>query len=106
VAASVQAFFDGLAGQFKSDRAAGLNAVYQFTITGDGGGEWHAEIADGSCRVSEGQSDAPSITITAEADDWLKIVNGQLDPQMAFMTGKLKVKGDMGLAMRLRSLFF
>ncbi len=106
MAVSVQEFFDGLAEQFKSEKAAGLNAVYQFVITGDGGGDWHADIADGACTVHVGEADAPNITIHCASDDWLQIVSGQLDSQMAFMTGKLKVKGDMGLAMRLRSLFF
>ena len=73
---------------------------------GDGGGRWHADIDDGALSVAEGDGDAPSITITASDEDWLSIVNGRLNPQMAFMTGKLKVKGDMGLAMRLQSIFF
>jgi putative sterol carrier protein len=106
VAESVQEFFDGLGGQFRADKAAGLNAVYQFDITGDGGGQWHADIADGACSVAAGQAQSPSITIVAADEDWLSIVNGALNPQMAFMTGKLKVKGDMGLAMRLQSIFF
>jgi len=106
VPASVQEFFDCLEGQFKSDKAVGLNAVYQFVITGEDGGEWSAAIADGRCTVTPGEHDNPNITITCGDEDWLKIVNGQLDSQMAFMTGKLKVKGDMGLAMRLQSIFF
>jgi len=106
VAESVKEFFDGLPSQFKADKAEGLSAVYQFDISGDGGGRWHADIDDGSLSVVEGAADAPTITITAGDEDWLSIVNGRLNPQMAFMTGKLKVKGDMGLAMRLQSIFF
>jgi putative sterol carrier protein len=106
VADSVQGFFDGLSGEFKADKAAGLSAVYQFDITGDGGGQWHADIADGSCTVSQGEAPSPNITISAGDEDWLRMVNGNLNPQMAFMQGKLKVKGDMGLAMRLQSIFF
>jgi putative sterol carrier protein len=106
VADSVQEFFSDLGSRFKPDKAAGLNAVYQFDITGDAGGQWHADIADGTCTVSAGEAPNPSITITAGDDDWLSIVSGRLNPQMAFMQGKLKVKGDMGLAMRLQSIFF
>jgi putative sterol carrier protein len=106
VADSVQEFFSGLGGQFKADKAAGLTAVYQFSISGEQGGEWHADIADGACTVSEGVASDPNITISAGDEDWLQIVSGRLNPQMAFMTGKLKVKGDMGLAMRLQSIFF
>ncbi len=106
MAESVKEFFDGLPSRFKADKAEGLSAVYQFDIAGDGGGRWHADIDDGSLSVAEGDGDAPAITITASDEDWLSIVNGRLNPQMAFMTGKLKVKGDMGLAMRLQSIFF
>jgi putative sterol carrier protein len=106
VAESVQEFFDGLESQFKADKAAGLTAVYQFNVSGPGGGSWHADIANGGCAVSQGEAASPSITINVGDEDWMSIVNGRLNPQVAFMTGKLKVSGDMGLAMRLQSIFF
>jgi putative sterol carrier protein len=105
VGGTVQEFFGGLCSRFKAEEATGLTAVYQFEITGDGGGEWHADIADGGCEVAEGRAGSPNITITTSAEDWLAIVGGRLNPQMAFMTGKLKVAGDMGLALRLQSIF-
>ncbi len=103
--ATAQEFFDGLGARFHADRAAGLECVYQFDLTGEGGGVWHADIAASTCAVSSGAADSPDITITCSAENWLKIVAGQMNPQMAFMTGKLKVSGDMGLALRLQSLF-
>lgn len=105
MADSVKASFDAMEGNFNSDKAAGMKAVYQWDITGEGGGKWHAEIADGKCAVKEGAHASPNITITVAAKDWLDIVNGKLDGQMAFMSGKLKVKGDMSLAMKLKTLF-
>lgn len=103
---SVQAFFEELPTHFKPDKAAGLEAVYQFDVSGDGGGQWHADISGGTCTVVPGQASDPNITLSASDKDFLSMVNGKLNPQMAFMTGKLKVKGDMGLAMRLQSIFF
>ena len=105
MADTVKEIFDAMPGAFNADKAAGMNAVYQWDITGDGGGKWNAAIADGAITVSEGEHDSPNITITVAAQDWLDITNGKLDGQMAFMSGKLKVKGDMSLAMKMKTLF-
>ena len=94
-----------LTGRFHADRAVGLSAVFQFVVTGDDGGTWHAAIANGACTVSAGDHASPGVTISASAVTWARIVAGTTDPQTAFLMGKVRVKGDMGLAMRLRSLF-
>ncbi len=91
--------------RFKKDAAKGLNATYQFDLSGDGGGQWHAVIANEQCEVKPGKATSPNITISMTAQDYLDMVNGKLNGQMAFMTGKLKIAGDMGLALRLQSLF-
>ncbi len=105
MADTVKEVFDNMAANFNAAKAAGMKAVYQWDVTGDGGGKWNAAIADGACSVSEGENASPNITITVAAKDWLDIINGKLDGQMAFMSGKLKVKGDMSLAMKLKTLF-
>jgi putative sterol carrier protein len=105
MADSVKEVFDNMSENFNADKAAGMKAVYQYDITGEGGGKWYAEIADQKCNVQEGEHASPNITITVAAQDWLDIINGKLDGQMAFMSGKLKVKGDMSLAMKLKTLF-
>ena len=102
---SVKEAFDGMAENFNGEKAAGMNCTYQWDVTGDGGGKWNAVISDGAIAVSEGEADSPTITITVASTDWLDILNGKLDGQMAFMSGKLKIKGDMSLAMKLKTLF-
>jgi putative sterol carrier protein len=103
--ATVKDTFDAMPGRFKADRAQGVKAVIQYDITGEGGGTYHVDIADGKCAVSAGPAGSPNLTLTMAAQDWLDMVSGKLNGQMAFMSGKLKLKGDMGLAMKLAGLF-
>ena len=98
-------FFTALPGRFDPAAAVGVNAIIQFELSGDGGGTWHVTVADGTCEVASGPHADPTLVVVASADNWLKVVAGSLDPQLAFLTGRLKVRGDMGLAMRLRALF-
>lgn len=103
MADSVQQFFSEI--NVDASKAAGMNAKYQFDITGEGGGQWYAKVADGKADVGQGTIESPNITLTAAAADWLNLVNGKINGQTAFLTGKLKVKGDMTLALKLQSLF-
>jgi len=102
---TVKETFDAMPGRFKADRAQGVNAVVQYDITGEGGGTYHVEITDGGCAVKEGAAASPKLTLTMAAQDWVDMVTGKLNPQMAFMSGKLKHKGDMALLMRLGGMF-
>jgi putative sterol carrier protein len=97
--------FDMMPTRFNKEAAKGLNAVYQFDLSGDGGGKWHVIINNDSCQVNEGAAASPSITISMTAQDYLDMLSGKLNGQMAFMTGKLRIAGDMGLALRMQSLF-
>ncbi|MGA8017066.1 MAG: SCP2 sterol-binding domain-containing protein [Candidatus Dormiibacterota bacterium] len=85
--------------------AGGGRAVYQFDLSGDDGGSFHIVLDNGAGDAGAGAPENPNTTITMAASDFVALAGGQLDPTMAFMTGKLKVKGDMGLAMKLQSLF-
>ena len=102
---TVASIFEEMKTNFNSEKAAGMTASFQFNITGDDGGEWYADIKDGDATIEEGTTDSPTVTITATDEDWKGIVGGTLNPQMAFMQGKLKVQGDLGLATKLQSLF-
>lgn len=82
----------------------GMNAVYQFDLSGDNGGVFHVKVADGSAVLEEAAHDSPNITISMAADDFDALLDGKLNATSAFMAGKLKVKGDMSLAMKLQGL--
>ena len=99
---SVQEFFEGLAERVTPDRIEGMNNTYAFDI--EGAGAWTVAIADGSITVSEGAGDA-DCTFIASEESFAKIVAGEQNPTTAYMTGKLKIKGDMGAAMKLQKLF-
>ena len=90
---------------FKAEVAGNLNAVYIFDISGSDGGKWTLEINSGKCELKSGAVGSPSVTISISDQDWLAIQKGKLNSQMAFMMGKLRVAGDMGLAMKLQSMF-
>ncbi len=90
---------------FKSEVAGNLNATYIFDIAGSGGGKWTLEINNGKCDLKTGAVGTPTVTISISDQDWLAIQKGKLNSQMAFMMGKLRVAGDMGLAMKLQSMF-
>lgn len=105
VADDVKGIFSSMPGNFNADAAKGMDAVIQFNLGGDGGGTWHVTIKDGACAVTEGAHASPKMTMTMAASDYVDMINGKLNGQMAFMSGKLKIAGDMGLAMKMQSLF-
>jgi putative sterol carrier protein len=92
-------------GAFLPEKAVGLDAVIQFKFTGAEGGDWYATIKDGLCVVAHGDAPAPKMTLTADSADYIKIFTGELDGMQAFMQGKLKLGGDLNLAMKLMQMF-
>lgn len=102
---TLKEIFEDMPKSFQRDAATTIEAVIQFSLTGEGGGTWCATIDKGELRVTEGASPAPSLTITASARDYIDISKGALNEQLAFMTGRLTAKGDLGLAMKLPRIF-
>ena len=90
---------------FLPEKAVGLDATIQFKFTGPEPGDWYATIKDGACTVSQGVFATPKMTLTADSSDYVKIFTGELDGMQAFMGGKLKLAGDLNLAMKLMTMF-
>lgn len=102
---TARTIMEHMPGAFQPDRAQGVNTVIQYSLTGDGGGEWYMTISNGACSVSEGLATDPKVTITMDAQDYVDLTTGKLDAIKAFMTGKVKLAGDFGIATRLTSFF-
>ncbi|MGE5691478.1 MAG: SCP2 sterol-binding domain-containing protein [Pseudomonadota bacterium] len=99
---SVRSFFEGLPTRADASKTAGMNNSYVFDV--EGAGQWTVRVVDGSVSVEEGVHEAET-TISASSETFEKIVAGEQNPTTAYMTGKLKIKGDMGAAMKLQKLF-
>jgi putative sterol carrier protein len=100
--ASVQEFFEQLPSRVDPARTAGMNSSYVFDVQGVGA--WTVRVADGTVTVTEGAEDA-DCTISASEETLTRIVNGEQNPTTAYMTGKLKISGDMNAALKLQKLF-
>jgi len=90
--------------QRKPDLVEKINAVYLFNISGPNGGQWSVDCTQPGGMVAAGQVATASCTVACSDVDFLNIVNGRLNAQMAFMSGKLRIQGDMGLAMKLQQI--
>ena len=97
--------FEQMPNFFQADKAGSTNATINFDLAGDEGGKWWVKIADGTATSGKGEAESPNLTLIADARDYVKITLGAMDPTAAFMQGKLKIKGDMGLAIKMQSLF-
>ena len=98
---SARQFFQDLQGRADRGHAADLSASYRFDI--EGAGSWHVEVESGAVTVTESQDPADCVIATDE-ETLLAVVGNEQSPMGAFMTGKIRVEGDMGLALRLKDL--
>jgi putative sterol carrier protein len=99
----INALFSKMEQQFDATAAAGVDAVFQYRL--DDGGPWYVAVADGRCTVTEGESDAPTVTLSMDSQTLGEIMSGELDGMSAFMGGRVRADGDIMIATQLASLF-
>lgn len=103
---TVSELMSKMPGAFLPEKAQGVNAVVHFKFTGAEAGDWNAAIRDGRVEVTQGAPAEPaSMTLTADSGDYVRIFTGELDGMQAFMQGKVKLAGDLNLAMKLMQMF-
>lgn len=101
---NVAHYFESLGERFNAAAAKGVDSIYQYELAGDNGGTWHAVIKDGAITVHEGAHDKPTTTLKMQADQFVEMTNGDLNGNMAYMSGKLKIAGNLQAAMKMRAI--
>ncbi len=100
-----QEVFDSMRGSFQPAKAKGVHARYQWDLSGPQGGEWWIDVNDGKYTMGKGKIDNPNVTFVAKDRDWVAVSNGQIGGTWAYLTGRLKIRGDQGLARKLGEMF-
>ena len=102
---TIAELFETMPSRFNSAAAAGITKTLQWNITGDETGVWAFQIVNGVGQLIPGGVDKPDTAFTISGQNWIAIAEGKQDAMKAFMTGKLKVAGDMMLAMKVPQFF-
>jgi putative sterol carrier protein len=97
--------FANITERFNVEKAKELELTIAFNLTGDNGGQWGVQVDNGKVNVVEGEIDNPTATIKMDGDDYVAMTKGELNPMMAFMSGKVKVDGDLNSVMKFQQLF-
>lgn len=100
-----QQVFDAMRSSFQPAKAKGVHVSYQWDLSGPNGGQWWIEVNDGTYKMGKGTIPDPSVTFIAKDKDWVAICHDQLSGTWAYMTGRLKVRGDQGVARKLGEMF-
>ena len=103
--ATPQEVFDAMRRGFDAERAKGVHARYQFDLAGPNGGLWWVEVQDANCKMGRGRIESPGVTFVVSDQDWVALSNGTLPGWWAYITGRLKIRGDQGLARKLGDIF-
>ncbi|MCZ7545261.1 MAG: SCP2 sterol-binding domain-containing protein [Anaerolineae bacterium] len=97
--------FEEMPSRFLPEKAKGVNAVIQFDITGDDGGQWYLTVGDGAAATAEGVAENPKTTVTMAASDFTDLITGTANSMQLFMTGKIKLQGDLLIANAMLNWF-
>jgi putative sterol carrier protein len=100
-----QEVFDSMRGSFQQAKARGVHARYQWDLSGPQGGQWWIDVEDGKYTMGKGKIDNPNVTFVAKDKDWVAVSNHQMGGTWAYLTGRLKIRGDQGLARKLGEIF-
>jgi 3-hydroxy-3-methylglutaryl CoA synthase/NAD(P)-dependent dehydrogenase (short-subunit alcohol dehydrogenase family)/putative sterol carrier protein len=102
---TVKGIFEGIPEAFRAEKAAGLDVVFQFDISGGGGGSWYVIVKEKACSVREGKHERPTTTIKMGEEDFIKLIKGELNAMKAYTSGKLKIEGDLIKSQLIEKLF-
>lgn len=102
---SLSSVIETLASGFLPGEAVGIEAVINFHLSGEGGGDWVMKIQDQICCIAEGAGDNPRLVFSAKTQDCYDIFSGKLSGMAAYMQGKMMLEGDTGFAMKLTKMF-
>ena len=97
--------FDKMPQAFIPEKARGINAIIQLDLSGQGGGTWQLKIVNGQLTTQPGSAGTPDLTLGMDAQDYIALTRGEANPMNLFMAGKIKLQGDMTLAMRFQDMF-
>jgi putative sterol carrier protein len=100
-----QEVFDSMRGSFQPAKAKGVHARYQWDLSGPQGGQWWIDVNDGKYTMGKGKIDNPNVTFVAKDKDWVAVSNHQMGGTWAYLTGRLKIRGDQGVARKLGEIF-
>ena len=100
-----QEVFDSMRGSFQPAKAIGVHARYQWDLSGPQGGQWWIDVEDGKYKMGKGKIDNPNVTFVAKDKDWVAVSNHQMGGTWAYLTGRLRIRGDQGLARKLGEIF-
>ena len=100
-----QEVFDSMRSSFQPAKAKGVHARYQWDLSGSQGGQWWIDVDDGKYKMGKGKIDNPNVTFVAADKDWVAVSNHQLGGTWAYLTGRLRIRGDQGVARKLGEMF-